>query len=244
MSSFGYSRETLRANNAVIPIAYYMMMIGNPDNFELSVKTIENRRKIQKWFVLSLLKKVFNNAPDGLHMLIRETIIRNGENDFPLEYIIRYCKGTNKSIIFTQDDIDEYLLKQKYGNREILAIFSLLYPSIDFSQKFQIDHIYPKSTFTKRKLLSRGINSKDISAYMESVNDISNLQLLPAISNIQKQNKDFSEWFDEANLTDKDKQEYRYLHYIPEMEYTYENFPKFIDERRKLLRNKLMEILL
>ena len=244
VSSFGYSRETLRANNAVIPIAYYLMVIGNPDSFELSVKTVENRRKIQKWFVLSLLKKVFNNAPDGLHMLIRETIVRNGKNDFPLEQIIQYCKGTNKSISFTQDDIDEYLLKQKYGNREILAIFTLLYPSIDFSQKFHIDHIYPKSSFTKRKLLGRGIDNKDIPAYMDAVNDISNLQLLPAIPNIEKQNKDFAEWFEETNITDKDKQEYRHLHYIPDMEYTYENYLEFIEERKKLLRNKLTEILL
>ena len=79
---------------------------------------------------------------------------------------------------------------------------------------------------------------------MDAVNDISNLQLLPAIPNIEKQNKDFAEWFEETNITDKDKQEYRHLHYIPDMEYTYENYLEFIEERKKLLRNKLTEILL
>ena len=39
VASFGFSRENLTSNNAVIPIAYYLMTIGNPPSFVTSTST-------------------------------------------------------------------------------------------------------------------------------------------------------------------------------------------------------------
>ena len=36
VSSFGYNYTTLTSNNAVIPIAYYILKKNNPENFVLS----------------------------------------------------------------------------------------------------------------------------------------------------------------------------------------------------------------
>ena len=244
VSSFGYSGETLSSNNAVIPIAYYLMTIGLPDNFEVSTSTINNRAKIKTWLIRSLLKKAFSGSPDNVIRPIRDIIRQNGMKEFPLYKIVEHFKGNSKSIIFTNDDIDEYLLKLKYGKMETLSTLMLLYPSLDFNNNFHVDHMYPKSKFTNRFLKSKGIPEDKIDVYKEKANSICNLQLIAAIPNIEKQNKDFQEWFDEM-YSDKDAAYYyRSMNYLPDMEYSYSNFLLFIAERQKLLKETLSRVLL
>ena len=243
VSSFGYSRETLSSNNAVIPIAYYLMTIGLPENFSVSSNTRENRNKIKIWLIRSLLKRAFSGTPDNILRPIRDIIRKNGTNDFPLYEIIEHFKGNSKSIVFTNDDIDEYLLKLQYGKSETLSTLMLLYPSLDFNNKFHVDHMYPKSKFKKRMLKSKGVSDEKIDKYMELVNNIGNLQLLAAIPNIEKQDKDFDEWFNETCYDENYKNHYRAIHYLPDIEYSYDNFLSFVEQRQELMKRKLEEIL-
>lgn len=244
VSSFGYTGETLSSNNALIPIAYYLLTIGMPDNFVESGATKENRAKIRKWLIMALLKKAFSGQPDNVIRPIRDIIRENGNNEFPITQIVDKFKGTNKSIQFAEDDIDEYLLKLKYGKSETLSTLMLLYPSLDFSNKFHEDHMYPKSKFRKSYLRKMGVPEDKLDTYIDSVNDISNLQLLAAQLNEEKLNTDFDVWFNKEQVTDSDKIQYRTIHYLPEMDYTYPNFLDFLEKRKQMLRKKLVEILL
>jgi uncharacterized protein with ParB-like and HNH nuclease domain len=244
VSSYGYSGETLTSNNALIPIAYYLMKIRMPDNFVDSGTTKANREKIKKWLIRSLLKKAFSGQPDNVLRPIRDILRINGTNDFPTDQIMDKFKGTNKSIQFTEDDIDEYLLKLKYGKSETLSTLMLLYPSLDFSNKFHEDHIYPKSKFTKSYLRKMNVAEDKLDEYIDSVNDISNLQLLAAQLNEEKLATDFAKWFNSQYLTESDKIQYRTINYMPDMDYTYENYSAFMKERRKLLKAQLIKILL
>ena len=192
----------------------------------------------------SLLKKAFSGTPDNVLRPIRDIIRKNGNREFPLYQIVEHFKGNTKSIIFTNDDIDEYLLKLKYGKTETLSTLMLLYPSLDFNNVFHVDHMYPKSKFTNRFLKSKGITEDKIDLYKEKVNSICNLQLIAAIPNIEKQNKDFDEWFNEINPDETYAYHYREIHYLPDMEYSYDNFLMFIEKRQELLRNALKKVLL
>lgn len=243
VSSFGFSRDSLTSNNAVIPIAYYLMTIGNPNNFELSTSTVQNRKKIKKWLSLSLLKKTFGGHPDDILKILREIIQENGKKDFPIEKITSRLKGTNKSIIFTQDDI-EYILDLQCNRTDTLNVLMMLYPSLDFNNKFHIDHIYPKSKFSKKNLEAKGVSSDKISEYVDHVNDIENLQLLAAIPNIEKQDEDFNIWFSKNYVTDEDKTQYRLTNYMPDMNYSYANFLQFLAERRSIIKEALFKELL
>ena len=238
VSSFGFSRDSLKSNNAVIPIAYYLMTIGNPSNFEVSSNTVNNRKKIKKWLTMSLIKRAFGGQADSILRPLREVIKANGNNEFPLDEIINRLRGTSKTIVFTDDDI-EALLELQYGRADTLMVLMMLYPSLDYNNKFHIDHIYPKSKFTKTSLLKKGIAQNKVEEYMNHVNDISNLQLLAAIPNIEKQDKDFEEWFAEICTTDTDKIQYRKINYLPEMQYSYDKFLQFVSERRKKIKNQL-----
>lgn len=83
ISSFGYSGETLTSNNTLIPIAYYFFINGMPDNFVDFGANKDNKDKIKKWHIRSLLKKTFSGQPDNVIRPIREIIKANGTNDFP-----------------------------------------------------------------------------------------------------------------------------------------------------------------
>lgn len=244
VSSFGYTGETLSSNNALIPIAYYLLTIGMPENFVESGTTRDNKAKIKKWLIMALLKKAFSGQPDNVIRPIRDIIRDNGTADFPISKIVDKFKGTNKSILFTEDDIEEYLLKLKYGKSETLSTLMLLYPSLDFNNKFHEDHMYPKSKFRKSYLRKMGVPEEKLDEYLDTVNDISNLQLLPAQLNEEKLNTDFDVWFNTEQPTETDKIQYRKIHYLPEMDYTYQVFLDFVTNRKELLKNKLKEILL
>ncbi len=242
VASFGFSRENLTSNNAVIPIAYYLMTIGNPPSFVTSTATGSNRKKIKNWLSLSLLRKAFSGQPDGILKPLRRIIQENGKKDFPIDEIIDELRGTNRTLVFTDDDI-ENLLDHQYGQADTRTILMFLYQSLDYSKRFDIDHIYPKSKFTKSVLEKNGVSSDRVAFCMEHVNDLSNLQLLATIPNIEKQDKNFDDWFAYICPTDSKKTQYRADNYLPEMDYTFVNFERFIEERRQQLKRKLTEML-
>ena len=108
------------------------------------------------------------------------SVISSKANDkrFPINEIIEKQKGTDKPLTFDDADI-ENILGYKYGNALTYSILALLYPSLDFKNKFHQDHIHPKSKInSKKKLEKLGLPNDDIEFYLNNYDTISNLQLL------------------------------------------------------------------
>ena len=82
------------------------MKIGMPDNFDTSTSATTNREKIKKWLIMSLLKRAFSGQPDNVLRPIRAIIEENGTKEFPIDEIISKLKGTSKTIVFRNDDIE------------------------------------------------------------------------------------------------------------------------------------------
>lgn len=242
ISSFGFSRENITSNNLIIPIAYYIKSIGNPANFVSSSNYTEDRRLIKKWFIASLLNRVFSFMPDGLLKPVR-TIIDDNSGAFPFYKIADYFRGTNRDIIFTDDIIDN-LLMTKYGSGDILVVLSVLYPWADLKNNFHIDHIYPKSKFTSKKLKKIGIPEASISYYIDNVDYLGNLQLLEATPNEEKNNKNFDEWLKETFPDPEQLKAYKEKHYIPDVDLSFDNFEEFLTEREKLIVEALKKELM
>ena len=242
VSSFGYNRETLTSNNAIIPIAYYLFKIGATESYPTSTKNIADKEKIKKWLILSLVKRAFSGQPDNVLRPIRKIILENHDN-FPTELIIDKFKGTTKSLLFSTEDI-ENLTHYKYGQGFTFSILSLLYPQLDYSNQFHIDHIFPKSLFTKPKLRKRGISEEDIETFYDWFNYIGNLQLIGAIPNIEKKDIEFKTWLNKIYPDQKNQDQFKEVHYIPNTELEFENFIEFFEEREKLLTAEFNKILL
>jgi len=237
IESLGYDSKRLTSTNAIIPIAYYLMKKENPKNFVDSSKFKQDRADIKKWLSAALIKRVFGGTPDTILKPIREIISKNFAK-FPYEEIINKFKGTPKTLVFSEDDLDS-ILENKYVTRYTFSILSILYPNLDFKNKFHEDHIFPKSKMKRRELRKFGITGEDASFYSDNKDRIPNLQLLDGIENEEKSSKKFQEWL-ESEYTGDAKNEFMTKHFIPKnIDLRHENFIEFYDERSKLLKEYL-----
>lgn len=233
LSSLGYHRDTLTSNNALIPIAYYLKKIESPNNFSDSSKYKDDRTRIFKWLVIALLKQTFGGQPDNVLRPIRE-VLKNSSDGFPFDEIVNKLKGTPKTMLFSDDELDN-LLDYQYGQAYTYSALAFLYPSLDFRNKFHQDHIFPKKLFTHKQLQKRGINENQIEFFLNNYNCLANIQLLEGVPNQEKSGKDFDQWLTEKYLDDKDRKAYMEKHYIPDIDLSFENFRVFIEERQKLI---------
>lgn len=241
VSNYGYNFQTLTSNNALIPIAYYILKIGNPNNFIQSSTYMEDRSKIKKWLTFSLIKRIFSGQPDNILRPIRN-IIKEKNKIFPFNEIVEKFKGSTKTIIFTGDEI-ENLIYHKYGKGHTFSVLSLIYPTLDFRNRFHQDHIFPKSKFKKTKLKQNNIPEDKQDFYLENYNYLGNLQLLEGLPNEEKSNKDFKEWF-EKTYSKEEKEEYMKKNFIPKtISLDFNNFEQFLKERNKLIFKKFKEVL-
>ena len=235
LSVFGYQRGTLTSNNAVIPVAYYLMKIGSPRNFSVSAKYAEDRRKIFKWLVVVLLKGTFSGQPDNVLRPIREIIKKRGKDDgFPVEQIEGKLRGSSKSLQFDDDEISNLLYFQ-YGQPYTYSILAFLYPTLDFRNKFHQDHIFPKKLFTARRLAAKNVPEEDVDHYLNSFNRLANLQLLEGVPNMEKSGQEFGDWLNNNYPKAIDRKEYMTRNYIPNVDLSLGNFAEFIEQREALL---------
>lgn len=241
VSSFGYNRDTLSSNYTVIPIAYYLKSIEAKESYVTSSKNTEDKANIRKWLTLSLIKRVFSGQPDNVLRPIIKAV-KASKNGFPLDKIKKQFTGTNKTILFSDEDI-ENLLWSKYGQGFTFSILSLLYPNLDFSNNFHVDHIFPKSKFNRPNLRKLKLSDEAIAKFQDNVNYIANLQLLKAIPNIEKLDKDIDKWITETYPTPAKKKTYLEEHHIPDIDLKLENFMTFVQEREKLITAQLKSIL-
>lgn len=241
IAGFGYCRDTLSSNYVAIPVAYYLKKIGAKESFLSSTKTGEDRELIGQWIVLSLIKRVFSGQPDNVLRPIRN-ILKASDGKFPLDKIKKNFKGTNKTIVFSDEDV-ENLIYCKYGQSQTFSVLSLLYPNVDFRNTFHVDHIFPKSKFKNIFFKKAGVSPDDFDEFKGNINYIGNLQLLEATPNIEKQNKEFDVWLKKTFPNKDKKQDYIKKNYIPDMDLSFSNFLKFIEDREALITKKLKSIL-
>ena len=241
VSSFGYDRDTLTSNAAIIPLAYYLLKKGVPHNFVQSSKYSDDRKKINKWLILSLLKRAFSGQPDNVLRPTRQVLSENN-SVYPLDEIIHKFKGGTKSLIFGKDDIDN-LFEYRYGQSYTFSTLALLYPTLDFKNIFHVDHIFPKSYFTRRKLLRKGIGESKIEFYLDNYNYLANLQLIDGIQNQEKLDTPFKDWLINTFPNKQERKEFMLRNYIPDIDLSLSNFDSFVNGRIKLMTNKFKSIL-
>ena len=242
--NFGYAEQSLTSKNAVLPIVYYLFKSGKTINYtrkEVAYK--DDWETIKKWFHAVLLHRIFGGQADAILRVIREPIkkaIEENEPIFPAQAIAKRLSKTRKSIT-VDDEFIENLLYTRYEDRYAFPILALLYPFLDYKNgDFHKDHIHPKTGFTKHKLKKAGIiNTAGDSdwhyANKDYYNGIVNLQMLDGNQNQSKGTKSLLEWISSTSV-DLDRQ------MIPNV-LELENFKKFVDARRKILKKRLMDAL-
>jgi hypothetical protein len=241
LASWGYNRDTLVSNNAVIPLAYYIFKKGNPFGFVGSPGYSSDHEKMRRWLIRALLKQTFSGQPDNVLRTIRQ-VISEKNSSFPSTEIYEALSRTAKSMAFDQAQI-EALLDYRYGQSMTFTILAMLYPWLKFDQHFHIDHIFPRSMFTLKKLHKLNIPEDQWHKWLEHKDDLANLQFLQGKQNQNKADKEFEEWLCESQPEPLELKVYKEQHMIPDVDLSFENFPEFLEARTEIIKRKLNELL-
>lgn len=196
MASYGFNAQNLRANSAVLPLAYYLYHRKLDLSYLSRVEHAEDRERIRHWLVRSMLKAsgIWGSGLDTLLTLLRADIQQFGGDNFPVDKIESTMQQRGKSLRFDDEEIAE-LAELSYNNPRTFALLTLIFPGFDFSHHFHVDHIYPKGLFTKSKLTKAGVPEELQDQMIEASNRLPNLQLLEGSVNNQKRQKMPHDWY-------------------------------------------------
>jgi len=242
---FGITPQSLTSRNAVIPICYYLYKkcsSGEPLFRKINnlAKCHEQRAVISQWFYMALLKGVFGGQADSILSSMRDVLVKHLTDDtFPLPAIIERYKATNKDLRFDEETLDK-LLETQHGEGRCRALLHLLFPEMNVSEVFHIDHLHPRAAFDK-KLLNKASFLQDdehlMAFYRNPVhwNAIPNLHLLNHSQNLAKKDRPLKEWLSDQNvhLTPGDL-------LIENVDLEFTSFKAFYLARREALKQRLI----
>lgn len=210
-----------------------------PANIVMHPDWADDRQKIRDWLSLAILKNTFSSKTDLLLTTLRKAILKDPAKGFPLADIEIELARLGKPLRFTEEEIKS-LLDAEYGSRDTFSLLTVLYPSLSGQFTVHMDHIFPKSSFSKRALTSAGLDETACGVALDQFNRLANLQLLEGTMNSAKLTTPFDEW-SKAMRTNPDQSvwaAYRAQNYIPDLSggYALGQFPAFVSQRRTLLK--------
>ncbi len=246
LRSFGFEGRTLSSNNAVLPILYFIYHKDLTNSIVDSVKCSENRALIKKWLLRAIILKPFSGSSDTVLSNTRKAFIKDfKQNDsffdreielFPLEEIEKEAKYAQ---IVDEEYLENNIIEWRKNSPEAFAALSLLYPNLDYkNNNFHRDHLHPESAYKEYEKLYKDTNDRISFAIYDS---LPNLQILDANENKSKNNKPLKQWVNEK--CNRDRKEFLEKHLIPDVDLSLENFNNFIEERKKIIINRLKVIL-
>jgi hypothetical protein len=97
--------------------------------------------------------------------------------------------------------------------------------------------------FTEKELERRGIPRDEWHRWLGHANDLANLQLLQGIENQEKSDKEFEAWLQSSQQTPHEMIAYCDLHFIPDVDLSFENFPNFLQAREQIIKERLASLL-
>ncbi|MER8387051.1 DUF262 domain-containing protein [Mesorhizobium sp. M1380] len=243
-SNFGLNGQTLRADSALLPIAYYLYKRNAPANYVTHSQFADDREAIRSWLVRSIVKAsgIWGSGLDTLLTALREVIQVSEPGAFPVEKLRQVMSQRGKSLAFEPAEIED-LLHMEYGDKRTFPLLSLLFPFVDLRNQFHVDHVYPISRFTPARLQKQGFDEVDIEVLARHANTLPNLQLLEGAINNEKRASMPVAWLS-SHLPDPMAQlHYRTKHELGEVAADLQQFETFYAERRDRLRARLTTML-
>ena len=243
VSSFGFNGQSLTAQNAILPIAYYLY-IKNPGQSYLTHRNFErDRQEIREWLVRSLLKSgVWGSGLDTLLTGLR-LVFREGENDaFPVTRIREEMARRGRQLIFDEEEIED-LADMRYGDRLTFALLSLLFPFVDLRNQFHVDHIFPAAQFADCRLREAFVPDGKIADFKQRKDGLANLQLLQGAVNTEKGATMPAAWLSATHPSDASRLDFKERHLLGHVPDLITEFDRFHEARRERLKKKIGKLL-
>lgn len=201
----------------------------------------QNAQGMDNYLLRTLISGAFSGTPD---QLIDDCVAKIREmNGFDLNSLFDVIRSKGRSLDLAEDRF----WHMGYGSDSIHLIFNLWYRQFNYTPAYdnslpQIDHIFPQSALKQIKTVSPETGRLSIMKYKADVRDqLANCMLLTQEENGSGGKSDIlpEDWF-------SDKEEsYLEMHLIPKDKelWKIESFEDFIEERKKLIRNKFSYLL-
>lgn len=244
VTNYGFDAHGIRAASALLPIAYYIFRIGAPTDFDTHSRYADDRQSIRGWLIRSILKAsgIWGSGLDTLLTTLRDVIRGNCDEGFPAAEMRRTMAQRGKSLEFLPGEVED-LADMGLKDRRVFALLALLSPFIDFQRhQYHIDHVFPKSRFTRKRLRDAGIGEEEIETFVDCVDRIGNLQLLDGASNLEKQATLPAEWISAHYRTEESRLNYCERYFLGNVPDDIRGFPKFYEKRRARLQERIFAL--
>src|SRR5260221_14352263 len=105
---------------------------------------------MRQWVIRTILKAgIWGSGLDTLLGIQRRVLKEDGSNGFPASRLeAEMLAGQGKSLVFAPEEL-EALVETPYGNKRAFPLLSLLYPGINVRNEFHVDHVFPRSLFSR-----------------------------------------------------------------------------------------------
>jgi hypothetical protein len=243
LATFGFNSQNLRADSAILPIAYYLYSRKLGDSYLSKPDYAKDRETLRQWLVKSLLKAsgIWGSGLDTLLTSLRKVLREEGKSGFPADKLYSTMASKGKSLHFVEEEIDE-LAELEYGGKRTFALLSLLFPGFDFSRHFHVDHIYPKGLFTVSKLRKAGVPEEQLAAFKVWSNRLPNLQLLEGSINNAKRQKMPLDWYKTTWPDSEARQRHLHSQGIDLLPERISEFDAFYEKRKAALKSRIQDV--
>jgi hypothetical protein len=243
MASFGLSRDTISADSALLPVAYYIHKRKCGDSYLTAKAEAKDRAAIKHWLIRSLIKPgVWGSGLDVLLSALRDVIGKDDSGRFPMDKLERAMSLKGKSLSFTKEEVED-LADRKYGSRDLFGLLTLLFPFIDTRNQFHIDHVFPRTAFHANKLKALGFSKEDSTRLAEMKERLPNLQLLQGPDNQSKSGRMPAQWIAEIYKSDEERKDYISRHLLDGVVTDLKGFEGFYEARRERLLKRIESVL-
>ena len=243
VDSFGFDSRTIQATNSLLPIAYYLYKKGAPRDFEISNQFQNDRRVIRGWLTRSILKEsgIWGSGLDTLLTALREVIRNANTSEFPAAELRRVMAQRGKTLDFVEEEIED-LADMRLGDRRIFPMLTLLFPHLESRDGSDIDHVFPKSRFTPRRLIAASVSDAQIDSFRDHCDRLANLQLLDRTINNEKRATLPADWLDVHCPSVQAREVYCDRHLLGKVPKEITGFERFYKARRKKLRDRIEDL--
>ena len=235
---FGFSGDNLGSDWALLPIAYYLYRRG-------SEPSESDKGIIRTWLIHSFLKRgTWSRGVDSLLNALRRAIRDNSASRFPREAIEVAMAQKDKSLEFTEEEIQD-LARITIRDGRAFPLLTLLFDFVNLADnQFHIDHIFPYAKFGSSTLGEFGVPGEKHDAFRDMRDRLPNLQLLEGRKNMKKQTMLPGAWLERQHPDDATARQAQVdRHLLGDVPEGLGEFDKFYEARRKALEGKIRALL-
>lgn len=239
IAQLGFDAKTFRAENALIPIAYFIKHRSCDEKLLHSDAHTNDRLLIHRWLASSFLRTGYwTGAVDGILQASRDAI-KSTSGDFPLDAISKSVRArTQKTLIFDESDIEALLDEVSYGSWQSLLCLQLIFGAQQWQTMASVDHLHPRSAFSKRQAEKRGVSAEKL-AELQSLRDLlPNLQPMRLLPNQEKSSMPLEPWLQQKfGEADRAARVAEYL--LEDLPLDVNKFEEFFAQRRERMKERL-----